>query len=102
MQIESSISQVTTNRLEMSDQSSKLAIIEPFCGGSHAQLIRLLEQLAPQAQFFTLPAKKWKWRLRTSSFYFSSIIPNQIETLFCSSMLNLAELIGLFIYLFVC
>jgi glycosyltransferase involved in cell wall biosynthesis len=75
-------------------------IIEPFYGGSHKQLLEGLIKLfgSPESVLLlTLPAKKWKWRLRTSSAHFSNLIPEgaSLETLFCSSMLNLAELLAL-------
>jgi hypothetical protein len=41
-----------------------VVIIEPFNGGSHAQLIKLLTgdfPIGDQLLVLTLPAKKWKW-----------------------------------------
>ncbi|EAT43143.1 AAEL005395-PA [Aedes aegypti] len=78
---------------------AKVLIIEPFYGGSHKQLLdTFLQQFHPaEYDLFTLTAKKWHWRSRIGALYFSETIPrdHQYKTLFTSSVLNLAELIGL-------
>ncbi|XP_065830025.1 tRNA-queuosine alpha-mannosyltransferase-like [Oscarella lobularis] len=75
----------------------KVLIIEPFCGGSHKQLVALLEETIPGVVSFGMKPQKWHWRMRTSALYFSAVIPRteHLRTLFASSVLNLAELVGL-------
>lgn len=108
----------------MSCAKPHILIIEPFYGGSHKQLIgaliegthiyilRILQldiqtslQLIIQfvglnhgdSEIFSLPAKKWHWRARTSALHFAQLIPRDhaFRVLFASSVLSLAELIGL-------
>ena len=78
---------------------SKLLILEPFYGGSHKQLLdTLTSKLEPCSyHMVTLPAKKWHWRARTSSLKFSQMIPScsDFTLLFSSSVISLAELLGL-------
>lgn len=50
-----------------------------------------------RCEIVTLPAKKWPWRARYGALLLSELIPMKLSyrTLFCSSVLNLAELLAL-------
>lgn len=82
------------------DEKSVL-LIEPFYGGSHKQLINfivnILEQSDTKYDLITLPGKKWHWRARTGALFMSKTISKttKYRTIFCSSTLNLAELLAL-------
>uniref|UniRef100_A0A1I8IT11 tRNA-queuosine alpha-mannosyltransferase n=1 Tax=Macrostomum lignano TaxID=282301 RepID=A0A1I8IT11_9PLAT len=78
-------------------------IIEPFYGGSHRQLIDYLtgEILPPGCwHLVAMTAKKWHWRARCSALHVAQQVgeaakDKQFSHLFCSSVLSLAELVGL-------
>ncbi|XP_065053206.1 tRNA-queuosine alpha-mannosyltransferase-like isoform X2 [Rhopilema esculentum] len=75
-----------------------ILFLEAFHGGSHKQLIDLLENnFCDKCDVFCMSDKKWHWRMRTGSLYFARTIPREhsYRYLFTSANFNLAELIGL-------
>ncbi|QSH40160.1 DUF3524 domain-containing protein [Lentisphaerota bacterium ZTH] len=85
-----------------SDKKLHILALEPFYGGSHRAF---LDQLAGcSCHDFTiigLPDQFWRWRTRHSAIYFARALQKpeyadkKFDLIFCTSMLNLPEFIGL-------
>jgi glycosyltransferase involved in cell wall biosynthesis len=80
----------------------KILALEPYYGGSHRAFIDGLSKVSRHDwTVLTLPAHKWKWRMRHSAITFASQVTElprrgqSWEMLFCSDMLNLAEFAAL-------
>ena len=56
--------------------TSHILYIEPFYGGSHQQLVDLLQREFGGVVLL-LPATKWHWRMRVSSLHFALTIPRE-------------------------
>jgi len=76
--------------------------LEPYYGGSHRAFIDVFSKASRHNwTVLTLPAHKWKWRMRHSAITFAwqadeLMKKNQSwDLLFCSDMLNLAEFVAL-------
>jgi glycosyltransferase involved in cell wall biosynthesis len=54
-------------------------LIEPYYGGSHKAFIDgLVEHVPGDYRLLTLPARKWKWRMRGSAFHFASELSSSV------------------------
>ena len=77
----------------------KILALEPYYGGSHRAFVDgWAEGSHHDWAILGLPPYKWKWRMRHSAIYFAEEIAKrkpEADLVFCSDMLNLAELIGL-------
>lgn len=86
----------------------RILALEPYYGGSHrAVLDGLVERVDADWTLLTLPARKWKWRMRGAAITMAAEIRALHETrpaegagppfdlVFASTFVNLAELYGL-------
>ena len=78
----------------------RILALEPYYGGSHKAFIDGWSARSRHAwQLLSLPAYKWKWRMRHAAMTFAFELTEQpacdFEIVFCSDMLNLAEFRGL-------
>ncbi len=76
--------------------------LESYYGGSHKAVLDGLSCASRHTwTVLTLPAHKWKWRMRHSAITFAGQLRELVEKgqswdlLFCSDMLNLAEFVAL-------
>ncbi len=80
----------------------KILALEPYYGGSHQAFIDgWRANSRHQWELLTLPAYKWKWRMRHAAVTFADQVSKLTDksqnwdAIFCSDMLNLAEFLGL-------
>ena len=71
--------------------------IEPYAATSHQVFLAGLQRHSKhRVEIDELPARKWKWRLRTSAFHFAPrVAESGSDLLLVSDFVNLAELRGL-------
>lgn len=90
----------------MASDSERLSIlaIEPYYGGSHRSVLDgLMAHVDARWTLLSLPARKWKWRMRGSAITFADELSRlshagseaPYDLVFASTFLNLAEFRGL-------
>ncbi len=77
----------------------RILVFEPYYGGSHkAFLLDLARQLPFEFELCTLPARKWKWRMRFSAPYFVQqyieALKKNWDCILCSTFVDVASLKG--------
>jgi len=80
----------------------RILALEPYYGGSHRAFLDGWSRAGRHEwTILSLPAYKWKWRMRHSAVTFAGQVEPLLaqgrhwDLLFCSDMLNLAEFLGL-------
>ena len=80
----------------------RILALEPYYGGSHkAFLDGWIARSRHDWTVLSLPATKWKWRMRHSAITMAGQVAEAVsrgqswDVLFCSDMLGLAEFVGL-------
>ncbi len=73
-----------------------ILILEPYYGGSHKSFLDQLSLTLPyNFHFLTLPARKWKWRMRLAAPYFAERLAGlDIDLVLCSTFVDVAALRG--------
>jgi len=76
--------------------SLRILAVEPYYGGSHrAFLDGLVRASRHEWTLLTMPARKWKWRMRGSALSFARQLDQPFDLLLASDFLDLATLVGL-------
>ncbi len=71
--------------------------LEPYYGGSHrAFLDTLVRHSRHEFRLLTLPARKWKWRMRGAAIWFAQVLaedrPRGVDLILTNDMLSVADL----------
>lgn len=78
-----------------------VVVLEPYYGGSHAAFVDTLKlRSRHRVTLVTLPARKWKWRMRGAAIWFARDAGNwersggngPVDVILCSDMLSVADL----------
>ncbi len=75
-----------------------ILVLEPYFGGSHKFFLQqLAEHLDLNFLQITLPARKWKWRMRFAAPWIAGQLGQQldVEAVLCSTFVDVAALRGL-------
>ena len=76
-----------------------IVLLEPYYGGSHAVFVdTFARRTRHRTTLATLPARKWKWRMRGAAMWFARAVPewhrkdDPADLILCSDMLSVADL----------
>ncbi len=74
-----------------------ILVLEPYDGGSHRAFLNAwMSSTRHHVRLLTLPARKWKWRMRGAAIWFAQQIaelkPDPTDLIFTCDMLSVADL----------
>ena len=76
--------------------NKKILVLEPYYGGSHQSFLEgLARHLSADLDLLTLPARKWKWRMRLAAPYFAEKLRDRsggYASVLCSTFVDVATL----------
>jgi glycosyltransferase involved in cell wall biosynthesis len=87
-----------TKKRKHTGETLKILVLEPYYGGSHKTFLDGIQANVPlDFTLLTLPARKWKWRMRLAAPYFAEKINTlyknkKFDVVFCSSFVDVATL----------
>lgn len=73
-------------------------VLEPYFGGSHKSFLSGLDKLPYEFEYMTLPARKWKWRMRLAAPMYAQALTEsgrRFDRILCSSYVDVASFRGL-------
>ena len=77
----------------------QILVLEPYYGGSHRLFLEgLKRQLQFEFEVMTLPARKWKWRMRLAAPYYAEKLHElgrRFDRILCSTFVDVAAFRGL-------
>jgi glycosyltransferase involved in cell wall biosynthesis len=85
--------------LQLAEWKMKILFIEPYDGGSHKAFREaIMARSRHEVMSLTLPARFWKWRMRSAALWFADRIKAEgltADLIVCSDYLNVADFRGL-------
>ncbi|UCG16894.1 MAG: DUF3524 domain-containing protein [Phycisphaerales bacterium] len=82
---------------ENAASARKVLVVEPYYGGSHRAFLDALQAHSRhEFRLLTLPARKWKWRMRGAAIWFADELSHRpamnTDLILTSDMLSVADL----------
>lgn len=84
--------------VQREEEMLQVLVLEPYYGGSHKAFLQGLRRLPFHFDYMTLPARKWKWRMRLAAPYYAATLERwdrRYDRILCSPFLDVATFRGL-------